>query len=316
MRNYLQSLLMIMVVLVVRCSPGERQKSPFTVSESAQTMVLMENSDTVFIYRRMPKSLTGEYICNDYIQPLYDLQGNVLTEEFPADHPYHRGVFWAWHQLYAGSRSLGDGWTNDSISQEVMSSSIETDRSKATLITNVNWKSDVLGNDTPFMNEKEFVTVHKKADGVRIIDFEIRLKALVRNLKLGGSADKKGYGGFCIRLRLPDSLVFTSVDGPVVPQELQIKAGPWMDFSGKFGNGDEITGLAILCPPNMPDYPEPWILRQKGSMQNVVFPGSERIRVPRESPLVLRYRVIIHNGNAGSIDLRRFQQEYAMIYND
>jgi hypothetical protein len=316
MSNYLQSLLVILLVISVRCSTGDSQESPFTVSESEQSLVLEEGGDTVFVYRKVPKSLTGEYICNDYFHPLFDLQGNVLTEEFPADHPYHRGVFWAWHQLYAGGIRLGDGWTNDSISQEVISSSIETDREKALLMANVDWKSDVLGDDTPFMNEKQIVRVYKKESNFRIIDFEIRLKALVRNLELGGSADKKGYGGFCIRLRLPDSLVFTSAEGPVTPQELQIKAGPWMDFSAKFGTGSEITGLAILCPPNIPDYPEPWILRQKGSMQNIVFPGSRLIGIPRERPLVLRYRVIIHNGNAGDIDINHFQQEYAKIYND
>ena len=69
--------------------------------------------------------------------------------------------------------------------------------------------------------------------GVRMIDFEISLKALIPGVFMGGSDDEKGYGGFCTRLHLPYDLVFTSDHGPVIPQTLQLIAGPWMDFEMK-----------------------------------------------------------------------------------
>ena len=84
------------------------------------------------------------------------------------------------------------------------------------------------------MKKQQLLFINLNAD-IRKIDFEITLKALVNGLQIGGSADQKGYGGFCVRMKLPDSLVFTSENGPVTPRELQVKAGPWMDFSGKFG---------------------------------------------------------------------------------
>jgi hypothetical protein len=208
---------------------------------------------------------------------------------------------------------LGDGWTNDSISQEVVKITSELRDDIAQFKLNVLWHSSVSDDGKPFIDERTTIEVHKLEGGIRKIDFEITLKALVKELKIGGSADQKGYGGFCVRMRLPDSLVFTSENGPVMPRDLQIEAGPWMDFSGKFGPGHESSGITILCSPDMPDYPEPWILRQRGSMQNVVFPGSDRIDVPLDKPLVLRYRLIIHNGDSGSIDLSSLQQEYAKM---
>jgi hypothetical protein len=51
-------------------------------------------------------------------------------------------------------------------------------------------------------------------------------------------------------------------------------------------------------------------------MQNVVFPGRDRIDVPMDKPLVLRYRFIIHNGDSGGIDLPGLQQEYAKMKSD
>ncbi len=297
-------------IFCLSCNP---QSSPFTTAVTEEKIVLLEDGNPVFVYQKKPKSLTGQYVCNNYIHPLFDLSGNVITEEFPADHPYHRGVFWAWHQLYAAGRRLGDGWTNDSISQKVVGAVIEKGKLYARLITDVLWSSPVTEDGEPFIEEKTTITVHKLSDGIRRIDFEIVLKALSDQLQIGGSADQKGYGGFCVRMRLPDSLKFISDNGPVTPQELQIKAGPWMDFSGRFGAGPEISGITIICHPSMPGYPEPWILRQKGSMQNVVFPGRDRIDVSKDKPVVLRYRLIIHKGDAASLAKDSLIKEFSNL---
>jgi Methane oxygenase PmoA len=313
MRYFSLILVSSFVFILAGCASGEKPKSPFTVIETDQGVELTENGKPVLAYQKKPKTLTGQYICNNYIHPLYNLNGDILTEEFPADHPYHRGVFWAWHQLYVDGKRLGDGWTNDSISQTVGNVKYEKGENTFHLKLDVLWYSLVLGEGKPFMNENTTITVHKLDSGIRKIDFEIRLSAKVSGFQIGGSADPKGYGGFCVRMRLPDSLIFMSDNGPVIPQELQIKAGPWMDFSGRFGTGQEISGITVLCHPGMPDYPEPWILRKKGSMQNVVFPGSQRIDVPLNKTVVLRYRLIVHNGNAERLNTPFLQQEYATM---
>jgi len=144
---------------------------------------------------------------------------------------------------------------------------------------------------------------------VRKIDFEISLKALVPGVSIGGSDDEKGYGGFCARIRTPEDLVFTSDGEKIIPQNLQVKAGSCMDFSATFGKGHQ-DGLTIFCHPTTPNYPAPWILRQSASMQNIVYPGRERIYVPANIPLVLRYRLLVHQGSAEDVDIKRLQAEY------
>ena len=301
----------LFLFLMVSCSSGEKGKSPFRITETDQKIEVRQDTNLVFIYQKKPKTLDGTYVCNNYIHPLYNLNGDVMTEEFPPDHPYHRGVFWAWHQLYVDGKRLGDGWTNDSIVQNVVSVKYEEGNDRVRLKTDVSWRSLVYGNGKPFMNEKTIITVYKADSSLRKIDFEIKLTAAVPNLEIGGSADQKGYGGFCIRMRLPEGLIFTSDNGPVTPQELQVKAGPWMDFSGRFDLTPQLSGITILCHPSLPDYPEPWILRQKGSMQNAVFPGRERIEIPVNKPVVLRYRLVIHAGDAGSLNIPLLLEEYS-----
>ena len=36
---------------------------------------------------------------SDYIHPLYGLHGEVLTDDWVADHPHHRGIYWAWPEV-------------------------------------------------------------------------------------------------------------------------------------------------------------------------------------------------------------------------
>ncbi len=71
-----------------------------------------------------------------------------------------------------------------------------------------------------------------------------------------------------------------------------------------------VSGLAILCHPSLPDFPQPWILRRKTSMQNPIYPGPDPVALPREDPLVLRYRLVLHCRAGQELDLDRLQAEY------
>ncbi|MFO7668036.1 MAG: DUF6807 family protein [Bacteroidales bacterium] len=303
----------ILIAAFTACGTNSGDEKPFLFERDDHGVTLSENGNPVFYYRKEPKTLTGEYVCNHYLHPLYALNGDTLTEEFPLDHPYHRGIFWSWHQLYVDSLSLGDDWIMERITHEVTALQTGIENKTATLDLEVMWRSALLENGKAFMKENTRITVYPSQTGLRIIDFEISLKALVQGVTMGGSDDEKGYGGFCARLRLPDDLVFTSDHGPVVPQTLQVIAGPWMDFSGTFGPSDALSGLAIFCHPSTPNYPAPWILRQQTSMQNIVYPGRDRVPLSMDQPTILRYRLVVHDGSAQKVNLPALQSEFEKI---
>jgi hypothetical protein len=297
------------VLVCAFCFSAEGQ-GPFTFKEKPQGIELMENGRTVYFYQREPKSLNGKFICNNYIHPLYSISGDTLTDEFPADHPYHRGVYWAWHQIFIDDKSLGDGWVMENISEDVIKAITKISDSTARLEIDVDWMSSLWQNGKSFVHEHSTLTVHRQNSGTRKMDFEISLRAVVPGVSIGGSDDEKGYGGFCVRIKLPGDLVFTSVNGAVTPQTLQIKSGPWMDFSGTFGNIDKKSGLTLICNQATPNYPAPWILRNVTSMQNVVFPGRQRINLPIDKSIVLKYRLVVHKGGAGDVNLAKLQEQY------
>jgi hypothetical protein len=97
----------------------------------------------------------------------------------------------------------------------------------------------------------------------------------------------------------------------VIPENLSVEAGPWMDLSGSCK--DDISkkwGVTIFCHPKNPGFPERWILRKRGSMQNPVYPGRDRVLLQKEKATVLRYRLMVHDGKLNQADIDQIYQEY------
>jgi hypothetical protein len=305
-----KSYIFLGTIILCMFNSCEGNRSSFVFTETDQGIELSEGGAPVFFYQREPKSLDGTYVCNNYLHPLYSPAGDILTEEFPADHTYHRGVFWAWHQVFIDDQSVGNGWVMQDITHDVTGYRTRKDKKMATLELSVNWHSSIRGNDSPFIREQTSILIHPLNEDMRKIDFQISLEGLVPGVSLGGADDEKGYGGFCVRMKLPPDLAFRSVNGAVTPRNLQIESGPWMDFSGSFGENTGKSGLAILCHPSTPNYPASWILRQRTSMQNIVYPGRDRIELPVNRPVVLRYRTVLYAGDGSDIDFEQLQGEY------
>ncbi|UCD00085.1 MAG: PmoA family protein [Phycisphaerales bacterium] len=306
---------MLAVLIMLGGCRNTESAHPIKIAETEQGFLITEGDDQVMFYQRKYKSRDGKYARANYVHPLHGLDGEILTEDFPADHLHHRGVFWAWHQAWLGDKKLGDSWSVRDFVWDIRDVKILTPDSKSrALQVEVYWKSPLLtdasGNQKPFVKELTTIRVHRAEEDVRKVDFQINLLALEDDIRLGGSEDEKGYGGFTTRIPLPEGLSFIGADGPVEPQNLSVEGGPWMDFSGPLGPNGKTSGLAILCHESLPGYPQRWILRRKGSAQNPVFPGREPVPLSQKKPLVLRYRLIIHRGDANHVDLDRLQAEY------
>ncbi len=296
--------------------------SAFQLDWSKEGVLVREGDQKVFFYQRAPKSLDGRYTRANYLHPVYDLDGKVITDDFPKDHFHHRGIFWAWHYFEHNGEKIGDPWSCKDVSWDVVNveQARGRDSNSITLQADVVWKSRKRVSDAaafnagdqfmPLVMETTFIRVHKAEADHRKIDFEIRLRALVDNLKLGGSEDDKGYGGFSTRIKLPQDLKFVGRAGAVEPHRLAVNGGPWLDFSGSLNDTGKTTGLAILQHPTLPGFPQKWILRRKTSMQNPQWPGNKPVLLPSDKPVILRHRIVIHRGDARAAGIDRLQREY------
>ncbi len=83
------------------------------VTKDPQGYWFTEGDTKVLFYQAERKALPdGQAARSNYFHPLYDLDGNVLTEDFPKDHVHHRGIFWAWHQVRINGTTVQDQWIN------------------------------------------------------------------------------------------------------------------------------------------------------------------------------------------------------------
>ena len=94
-RNEFLTASAILTILTALAGYSTAAQHPIRIAETDQGFVITEGPEKVMIYQRKHKSLDGKYTRANYIHPLYGLDGEVLTEDFPRDHPHHRGVFWA-----------------------------------------------------------------------------------------------------------------------------------------------------------------------------------------------------------------------------
>jgi len=295
---------LIPVVLLVFFSFTGKAQIHMVVKQGG--FLFMEGKDSIFYYQKTTKDKNGEYARCNYIHPLYGPDGSTLTEDFPADHLHHRGIFWAWHQILINNKLISDGWELKNFQQKV--TSIEFMLKKGTGFLNITaeWKSPLWENGTKaYLKEDTQITIHPKTENFRRIDFEIHLKALTDRLSIGGSDDEKGYSGFSTRLKLPADVLFTDEKGTVEPMNTAVEAGNAMNVSGSFLGGGKQGGVVIWSDPSNPAPSASWILRKAGSAQNAAFPGRKPVAIPFDQPLVLKYSLLVYQDSMSQKQIKK-----------
>ena len=284
-----------------------------TIQPKEGGLLFVDDGRPVLFHQREPKSHEEKHTRANYLHPLYGPDGEIMTQDFPADHPHHRGVFWAWHQLTVGDRKAGDSWeAKDFLSVVKQAEVIDSGPIFATLKLTVDWTSpritDEAGAPTPFVEEVTTIRLFRLVDDVQCVDVEIAMTPLLPNVRIGGAESPRGYSGFTVRVKPPAEQAITSADGSLAQDAVGIVT-PWADVSGRFGSGDDVSGVGILSHRSQPDFPPRWLLRNYG-MQNVAFPGRYPIALSAETPLTLRHRLVLHRGNAEQAKIAERQTIY------
>ncbi len=271
-------------------------------------LLVFDSQGPIFYYQKSPLSLGGNWPRANYVHPLYGLDGKILTEDFPEDHRHHRGLFWAWHQVLIGDVAAGDPWICSDFVWDVTSVHASPSTQAITVESDVTWKSPQYtaadGAMIPIVREWTKITARTAEPTYRLIDFEITLLALVEKVRIGGSNDAKGYGGFSPRIKLTDPMRFTAAGGDVEPTNTPLAAGKWINIAA------EEYGIAILTSEMNPAPQGQFILRRQRSMQNAVYPGREPVPLSTSTPTVLRYRLVVHRGDLDHEQIEQLQTEY------
>jgi hypothetical protein len=257
--------------------------------------------------------------------PIIGPTGQRMTRDYPmgknaaetADHPHHRSLWFSYDKVndvnfWAEPSSLtkpdADPAKDDptlGIQKHREFTKLEggADAGRLTSIT------DWVTRDGKKVLEDERRITFRGADGVRIIDFKIELKATEGSVHFGDS--KEGVFG----VRIPTSMDVeqklnkAAEPGHIVNSEglkdadAWGKPAAWVDYHGKVG--EEHLGIAILNHPKSFRYPTPWHVRTYGlfaancfglqTFDKAAKPGDYDLA--KGESLVFRYRVIFHRGD-------------------
>lgn len=291
----------------------------FTIADDGAGLTVFENDKPVLTYQYQPGELpdrVGErYRRSGYVHPLYGLDGEVMTQDFPLDHFHHRGVFWAWPDSTLGDRKV-DIWALDG-ARQVHAGWIEkrADENQAVIAAVNNWVFDD-APDVPIIREEIKIVVHPSSDTSRNIDFDLTFTNVTAEefVLRGSGTDNKGYGGFCLR---PDAtrkpFTFTSLAGASTDEDVTDEAlpSPWVDVSfAREAGADPVSGVAIFQHPDNPGYPHPgWILRHYGFLGQS-WPHIHPYPMQPGVSLRLRYCLHVHRGDAEASAVAAAFQQY------
>jgi hypothetical protein len=289
-------------------------QAEFKIEDKGGSLLISEGTKPVLVYHYAkvdpPRQVGENYARSCYIHPLYGLDGEVLTQDFPADHLHHRGVFWSWPECRSGDRQM-DVWTlpdAHQIHQDWVKREATADKAEVG-VKNI-WTFDE-APDLPVVEEQVSFTVNKASDTARAIDFVMTFKNVSQEDFTFLGAKDKGYGGFCYR---PDAAFkpfkFTTAKGEVDKDQLLFETA-WADVSFATRPDGPKVGLAIFQNPSNPGYPSRgWMMRHYAFLGASWPHVTPHVLKPGES-FTLKYRLYIHKGSAADARLAEQFRAYA-----
>jgi len=277
------------------------QESIFSLEDNGNgRLTIVENENPVLSYNfgmQLQEGVPERYCRAAYIHPIYDLKGNVLTDDFPDDHYHHRGLSWMWPKIFIDSvrydlwHIYGQKGELKGIHQVFEKWIVkEVGPICATIGVKNIWQLD---DGTKVMEEWVYVKVYRATDSARVVDIKLSWKA-ISPIGIEGQT-KKGYGGLNFRFaQREETQIFSNLGKE---EDSDLKKLPWADQSAKFGGNNYFSGVSIFQQKDNNNYPAGWCLRHYGFL-GVAWPGVDRYDMKPGETLSLSFRIWIHQGDA------------------
>lgn len=271
-------------------------------------LTIQDGNVPVLTYRygdQLKAGVDPKYTQSSYIHPLFSLDGQPLTDDSPADHLHHHGLFWTWPVVKVRGLSTAT-WEPKLprlrqffvrwLKREAVNDGFRLGVENA-------WKIE---DKETVAREIVVFHIHPADSFGRMIDLELTIEAIGGPLELQGTLDQnKGYGGLCFR----GSPMFTgaalTTDGGPLKEDVVHTPFRWADISTRE------LGIAIFVSPGHPGFPTKWMIRNSyAGLINVSWPGLSPVVLKPGEPVVLRYQIYIHRSDADSTDVKAAYDRY------
>jgi hypothetical protein len=280
----------------------------------------------------------GSESSKPYLHPLRSAQGTIVTRGFPmckdipgesTDHPHHRAMYFA-----HGNINGIDFWSEEKLGSKtketvkgVTYTGPELPYGRTLLRKVVEMRGgpesgtiralfNLVGPEGKVVAQEDQAFTFRGDASTRVIDCEFTIRATNGPVKMEDTKE----GTFAIRLvkalEAPASLMVNS-EGAVGEKDIWGKRANWVDYSGTVAG--EKLGIAIFDHPANPKHPTYWHARGYGLF--AANPFGERdfcndktrdgsVTISAGATFVLRYRVLIHSGDARETKVAEAYQRY------
>lgn len=241
-----------------------------------------------------------------YVHPLWGLNGEVLTDDFPKDHYHHHGVFWTWPHVAIGDQQY-DLWADRGGLRQQFVRWLHQEAGPMTAVLGV--ENGWFVGDRKVMIERVRLQAYKSDGKSRALDVALEFIPVDRPITLWG-AEGKSYGGLTVRFA-PRSRQDTMITVPSGRTKDDLPDTPlqWADFTSRFGQMAAQSGAAIFVDPGHPNYPPTWLTRHYGAMC-VGWPGVKPQTFEPGKPIHLCYRIWLHKTNVEPAELQQAYDAY------
>ena len=283
----------------------------FKDDASGKALTLLDGPLPILTFRygdNLKPGADPKYARSGYIHPLFGPDGEILTEDFPADHLHHHGLFWTWPIIRTRGVKTGT-WepaTPPLRQRFVRWIRREIKDGAAALGVESVWRLDdreIVARETA-----DFI-VHPAFALGRLIDVSLTIEAVGGPLEFQGSQDAgKGYGGLCFRGAPQfNDAALTTDKGPRNEDAVNTPF-LWADLS------TAERGIAIFVSTGHPDSPIPWLTRNSyAGILNPSWPGLKSATVETGKSVTLRYRLYLHRGDAAAARVAETYAAYAAL---
>ena len=245
-----------------------------------------------------PAGLGGNSACCIY--PFNTLGGERATDIAPPDHPNHRGIFFAWHDVTFTRQDetlRGDFWGWGQFApiegRRIVNRDLQlaqADAASAELAVRNDWLID----DKPVMQEDTTIRAAEE-EGARVLDLAFRFTS-----EYDVTLNQMAFTGFCFRCRKDGPYSFSDPKGDVnLPNSNATR--PESDWPGRdwYSHTVVLTGgkplaSAVIDHPGNP--PTAWHGARYVSFLNPCIAAAGAVKIPARQPLTLRYRAVVRDG--------------------
>jgi hypothetical protein len=267
--------------------------------------------------------------------PVNTPSGERITNIAPNDHPHHRGIWFGFmdsefhvpndyskaaptHPVHGFTVERGDFWAwgvyaprEGRLIQTRDIKLLSADANHAQLEIHNDWLID----NRKMMDETDEVSVSKQ-EGVYVIDLYYRFAPLYDYI-----LRQTAFGGFAVQARKDGESYYATAAGKTyLPDphysypESDLPSEPWYDYTIQLKDSGKVLGVAVIDHPLNP--PTLWHNARYLWMLNPCITALGPMTIHPNTPLDLRYRVVVHDGATPTEVLNKLSAEWRAMHQD